>query len=345
MRCPWAIAFLSLLVLPGCSVGYVLRSAWHQAELLHSREPIEKVRKSGRLTKQQLAALDVIEDVKKYGGTLGLRATKNYDSVALRYPRRIWNVTACAPLSFREKTWCFPIVGRVPYLGYFSEAEARRKGEELSRQGLDVYVQEVGAYSTLGWFKDPILPSMLEWGEFALADTILHELTHATVWVKGGVAFNESFASFVGEEGAFRYLEARHGRDSEAVRRAHASFEDGARWSELQHRLFLDLEKVYGDAALSPEAKAARKAALFAELPGRATAAGFHEPARFVRAAREGVWNNARLALFRTYHSDRPAFETLLARRNGDLLRFIEDIRQIASRGEPFAELRKAAQS
>jgi predicted aminopeptidase len=336
---------LCLLVLPGCSVGYVLRSAWHQAELLHAREPIEKVRKSGRLTKEQLAALDVIEDVKVYGRSLGLKSTKNYDSVALRFRRELWNVTACRPLRFEEKTWWFPIVGRVPYLGYFSEAEARREAGKLEGGGWEVYVRPTGAYSTLGWFRDPILPSMLEWGEFDLADTILHELTHATVWVKGGVAFNESFASFVGEEGAFRYLEARHGKDSEAVRRARESFADSARWSGVQHRLAQDLEAVYGNAALSADDKRARKAALFAELPERIAGAGFHYPAPYVLAAREGVWNNARLALFRTYHSDRPAFEELLARRSGDLLRFIEDVREIASRGEPFAELRKAAQS
>jgi predicted aminopeptidase len=334
---------LAGLGLSSCSAGYVLRSAWYQAEMLGSRVPIEKARKSGRLTPAQLGALDKVADIKTFGRELGLAATKNYDSVALGWNRRMWNVSACAPLAFDSKTWWFPIVGRVPYLGYFERRHADAAAEKLAREGLDVYVRETGAYSTLGWFRDPILPSMLSWGEHDLAETILHELAHATLWVKGSVAFNESFASFVGEEGAYRYLEARYGKDSEPYRRARQEEEDGESWRQVQRGLFQDLERVYADASLSDGAKRERKAALIAALPERVAAASFHQRERFDKAARAGVWNNARLAQFRTYNSDRPAFARLLARSGGDLLAFIEQVRVLAARGEPFAELKRAA--
>jgi predicted aminopeptidase len=231
----------------------------------------------------------------------------------------------------------------VPYLGYFERSQADGAARPLAADGWDVYVRETGAYSTLGWFKDPILPSMLRWDEFDLADTILHELAHATLWVKGSVAFNESFASFVGEEGAFRYLESRHGRDSAAYRGARERQEDYDTWRELQRGLYRDLEAAYADASLRDEAKRERKAALFASLPSRVEAAAFHDPAPYLRSATQGIWNNARLAQFRAYNSDRPAFERLLAQSNGDLLAFIERVRAVTREGEPFAALQKAA--
>jgi predicted aminopeptidase len=339
-----AAVSLSALALSSCSAGYVLRSAWYQAELLSTRVPIERARKSGRLTADQAAALDRIADIKNFGRDIGLHATRNYESIALGWNRRIWNVSACAPLEFRSKTWWFPIVGRVPYLGYFERGQADRATRRLADDGWDVYLRETGAYSTLGWFKDPILPSMLRWDEFDLADTILHELAHATLWVKGSVAFNESFASFVGEEGAFRYLESRHGRDSAIYRRAREEQEDDVMWRELQRALYRDLETVYGDGASSVDTKKERKAAVFASLPSRVAAAPFHDRRPYERAAREGIWNNARLAQFRTYNSDRPAFEKLLARSHGDLLAFIERVRSATRAGDPFAGLARAAE-
>jgi predicted aminopeptidase len=333
---------LASVALSSCSAGYVLRSAWYQAEMLGSRVPIEQVRRTGGLTPKQLAALDVIEDVKAFGHDIGLRSTKNYGTVAMGFQRRIFNVSACAPLAFTSKTWWFPIVGRVPYLGYFTETDARASAGKLTAEGYDVYLGQTGAYSTLGWFKDPILPSMLDWDEFDLADTILHELTHATVWVPGGVPFNESFASFVGEEGAFRYLAARHGADSAQFRKAREGLEDDARWHEVLHGLYVDLKAVYSQVGLDEAGKRERKAALLASLPARVAASTFHDPAPYARAG-AGDWNNARLAMFRTYNSDRPAFARLLAREDGDLIRFIERVRQIASHGEPFAALRAAA--
>jgi len=341
-----AVAGLSILVLGilSCSPGYVLRSAWYQAELLRARVPLEEARRSGRLSADQIAALDRVRDVKAFGRRLGLGATRNYDSVALGWNRRIWNVNACEPLAFRPKTWWFPIVGRVPYRGYFDRRHADRAAERLVREGWDVSVREAAAYSTLGWFRDPLLPSMLGWGEFDLAETILHELAHATLWVKGNVPFNEGFAEFVGEQGAFGYLESRHGLDSPAYRTARQAQEDLESWREVQWGLFRDLEHLYGDPSLDAAAKRDRKAALLASMPGRVAGASFHDRARFERAASERAWNNAHLADFRTYEGHRPAFEALLAACGGDLGAFVERVRALAGRADPFAELARAAE-
>lgn len=331
------------MTLPGCRVGYVVRSAWYQGELLASRRPIEEVRASGELSSAQLHALDLVDEVKAYGERMGLKPTRNYGTVAWGWDRQIWNVTACDPLAFRPETWWFPIVGRVPYLGYFKVEHARETEARLRAEGLDVYARTAGAYSTLGWFRDPILPGMLEWDEFDLADTVLHELAHATLWVPGSVHFNESFANFVGEEAAFQYLKDKYGPESPPVVAARQEFEDLARWRALQQALVGELDAVYQDAALSDAQKLERKAALFASLPERVSAAGFHTPDRFLRAATQGTWNNARLVQFKTYNTNRGAFEAVLARHNGDLLAFMREVGEI-TRGadDPFAALEAA---
>lgn len=330
-------------LIPGCKVGYVVKSGWFQAELLASRVPVEKVREKPELTEEQALALDLVADVKAYGAEIGLSATDNYETVAWGWKRTIWNVSACDPVAFQPETWWFPIVGRVPYLGYFREADARKQAGRLGEHGYDVYVRTAGAYSTLGWFRDPILMGMLDWGTYGLADTVLHELAHATVWIPGSVGFNESFASFVGEEAAFRYLDDRHGADSEMSQRARERFVDTGVWRRLQHELYEDLQAVYKDDSLDTEAKLARKQALFDALHERVDEAGFHEPERFHRAVDSNTWNNARLIQFKTYNNDRPVFEALLERDQGDLLAFMHDVDAIVRanrKAAPFDALR-----
>ena len=351
-RRPLTRALLALLALiaallasPGCGVAYVVRSGYFQAELLAHRVPVEKVRQTPDLTEEQRRALDTIADVKAFGEQVGLKPTRNYDTVAQGWTREIWNVSAAPPTSFDPETWWFPIVGRVPYLGYFRKEDADRTVADLRAKGLDAYARTAGAYSTLGWFRDPILPAMLTWDEFDLADTVMHELAHATVWVPGSVSFNESFASFVGEEGAFRYIEARHGKDSPELQKARADFEDYLTWRALQQSLYEDLNRVYEDTTRSEADKLAEKAALFAALPERVGRFPFHTPDRYLRAATQGTWNNARLVQFRTYNHNRAAFETLLARHNGDLLAFMEDVRRItADVDDPYDAVERAAQ-
>lgn len=328
-------------LLPGCTVGYVVRSAWFQGELLASRRPVDEVRASGRLDAAQLHALDIIADVKEFGAEIGLSSTDNYESVAIGWDRQVWNLSACAPLAFESKTWWFPVVGRVPYLGYFREQDARATEARLQREGYDVYVRTAGAWSTLGWFRDPILPAMLGWDEFDLADTVLHELAHATVWVRGSVNFNESFATFTGEEAAFRYLAARHGPDAELTVAAHRDAEDRRRWRGLLHGLYRDLDAIYTEPGLEPTGMASAKASLFAGLDVRIDNSDLFDKDRHHRAVARGTWNNARMAQFRTYNDSRPQFEALLAWHQGDLLAFMRDVQDL-TRGQkdPFDALR-----
>lgn len=333
---------LSALV-PGCGVGYVVRSAYFQGELMTSRTPVEEVLASDRLSVEQRDRLLQVADIKRFGEEIGLKPTKNYDTIAIDWDRTIWNLTACQPLAFKPKTWRFPIVGRVPYLGFFRRADADRWKERLETQGYEVYLRTAGAYSTLGWFRDPILLPMLDWNAFQLADTVLHELVHATLWIKGSVKFNESFANFLGEEAAFRYLKERFGVESPVYIQAVQSKEDLDRWRGLLRQLYADLDTVYRDETLQVAQKQERKTTLFSGLEQRVIEAGFHNPARFVATANKQPWNNARLMQYRTYNHNRDRFQALLDGESGDLNQFIKRIQTLTHKSnDPFSALENA---
>ncbi len=322
-----------------------MKSGWYQAELLLSREPVTEVRAQGSLTESEMSQLDLIADAKQWGGEIGLAATENYETLAVGWERTIWNLTACDPISFTPKTWWFPIVGRVPYLGFFVEDQALERARKLEKTGRDVYLRTAGAYSTLGYFRDPILPGMLEWSESNLVDTVLHEMTHATLWVAGSVDFNESLASFVGETAALRYLVDRHGLHSEPVLKELHAREDWQTWRNLQHALVRRLQAIYGNPTLSEQEKRTAKQRIFDDFPNRVATADFHNPTRYVAAAENGVWNNARLMQFQTYNEQPQLFQKLLDMESGDLSRFLDRVNEITDGADdPFQALAESVQ-
>jgi predicted aminopeptidase len=206
---------------------------------------------------------------------------------------------------------------------------------------LDTYVRTAGAYSTLGWFKDPILPKMLSWTDYKLADTVLHELAHATLWVPGSVKFNESYANFVGEVAAMRYLADRRGHHDPALIAAVQLQADRRLFREVQHQLYKDLQAVYEDESLTDADRLAAKGRLFGEeLQQRVEDAPFHDPERYAKAVRQGTWNNARMVQFKTYNTKGALFAAVLEQVEGDLLAFIEQIEIITDGADdPFEAL------
>ena len=188
---------------------------------------------------------------------------------------------------------------------------------------MDVYVREVAAYSTLGWFEDPILIPMLDWGEFDLACLILHELTHATLWLPSDVGFNESFANFVGDVAAERYMAARHGIGSEAYQETLSRRADQKLWRAVRHDLYKDLKDFYTNEEGTTEECLVGKAAIFASLSDRVKQAGFNRPEGYLRSAVEGTWNNARMIQFQAYNQDEVLFADVLNVMSGDIAALI----------------------
>jgi len=214
-----AIAVLLALTGSGCLMTrYLAQGAHGQLELLGKAEKIEKVIKDPNTPTRTAMLLAAIPEIRKYGQTYGLSIKNNYKHyVWLGRPAAVWFVGAADPLAFKPLRWCFPIVGCFAGLGWFDEDEAVAQKLALERKGYDAIVRPAGAYSTGGWFPDPVLSSMLGGGDDAypaLANVILHESVHATVLVPDQPFFNESFASYIADVLTDHWVEVHFGRGS-----------------------------------------------------------------------------------------------------------------------------------
>jgi predicted aminopeptidase len=227
----------------------------------------------------------------------------------------VWVTSASAPLAFRSKTWNFPIVGSFTYLGWFKRPEADEFAAKLAKQGLDVDVRGAGAFSTAGYFEDPIISTMIAPGDLGtgeLADTVLHEMTHSTIFVRYQSTLNESVAMFVGRHLASEYLDETFG-PAAVETRAYRSYQDladdrGAKMKEA----YDELVRLY--ATNKPdEEKLAEKSAIVTRL---------HDAIQFKRPI-----NNATLIQFRTYHSGLDELATVLDRCDHDWHRFIRAVK------------------
>jgi predicted aminopeptidase len=295
-------AVLSASLGLGCAApGYLAQAAQGQLDLLCRARSIERAIRDPETPERVRALLREVPSIKEFGLGYGLTPTKSYETyVALDRSRVVWVTSAAEPLAFRGRRWHFPIVGSVPYLGWFDRDDALRFGEELAKEGLDVDVRGATAYSTLGWFSDPVLSSMLPNGPSTLGglvDVVLHESTHATVYVPGQSTFNESLAEYVSDGLTEEYLSSRGQLPELAAYRI--SRADGEHRRERMHATYKTLEALYA-SSLPREVKLAKKAKILAALRAEM---GFVRPV-----------NNATLLESRTYGSEGDAFEALFQR-------------------------------
>jgi predicted aminopeptidase len=228
-------------------VVYGIRQGKGQLNIVWNARPVEEVMKDPAFPDSLKAKLVLIEQVRKYAiDSLGLKDTKNYKTL---YDQRgeeiMWVVTACEPFRFKAKEWDFPILGSVPYKGFFTKDRAITLRDELDKEGWDTSIRNPGGWSTLGWFTDPILSKMLERGEGDLANLIIHEMVHATIFVKDSIDFNENLATFIGDRGAEQFLIATHGKDSKEYLTYVGEDSDFTKYSEHMLRGTEMLDSLY----------------------------------------------------------------------------------------------------
>jgi predicted aminopeptidase len=201
-------------LLSGCeTLQFYHQAVWGQLQLLQARTPVEEVVARGEVDAVVRAQLILAQQILAFGeAVLGLDIEGRYSSyVQLDRKYVVWNVFAADPYDLAGEHWCYPVVGCAPYRGYFDESAALSAAHKYTARGMETYVGGVPAYSTLGWFDDPILSTFIRWPEAELANLLLHEMAHSKVWVNGDVAFNESFAEFVGNRGSQAWLEGKGG--------------------------------------------------------------------------------------------------------------------------------------
>jgi predicted aminopeptidase len=205
-----------LLVVYWELVVYGIRQGKGQLSIMWNAKPVEDFLGDPQFPDSLKAKLRLINDIRKYAiDSLGLKDTKNYKTLYDQKGQEImWVVTASEPFQLKAKEWTFPVIGSVPYKGFFNKDLAIQLKEELDKQGLDVSIRNPGGWSTLGWFTDPILSKMLERGEGDLANLIIHEMSHSTIFVKDSIDFNENLATFIGDRGAEKFLISKYGPTS-----------------------------------------------------------------------------------------------------------------------------------
>jgi predicted aminopeptidase len=327
-------------------IKYLASSAKGQAQLFLDRVPLSEAIADPSTTPQTRAKLELVQAARDFAeGELGLRSTSNYRHyVDLRRPFVTW-VVSRAPRNRLEhiKFW-YPVVGSMPYKGFFDEQAAQEEAAHWRERGEDVYVRGVSAYSTLGWFKDPILSSMLRMSEFDLVDTVIHETVHATVFIKNQSDFNERLATFLGHKGAELFFLKRDGPDSKELERFRFEGVDQSLFSSFITQELDSLQAWYlaQGEGVTDEQRQAR----FAEIRSRfeALTPSFKSKGAYSGFLR-GEMNNARLMTYRMYLGSLDDFEAAWLQLGGRFSAFLEFSRKLEQSPDPLAELRRVGQS
>jgi predicted aminopeptidase len=322
---------LLFTVIGGCaSPGYYLHAVSGQVELLNKRRPVEEVLNDPATTPQTRQQLELVRRLRDFASQdLGLPDNRSYRTYAdLERPFAVWNVFATPELSLEPKQWCFVFAGCVSYRGYFAHDKAEKFAANLKQDGYDIYVGGVPAYSTLGWFHDPVLNTFIHRSEADLAGLLFHELAHQVVYVSGDTTFNESFATVVELEGVKRWFE-RHGTapQAEAYRQ---KIRRRGQFTALVLKHKVRLAEIYAPN-LGDTEKRATKARIFGELRSdyAALKTGWNGHADFDKWFEQDL-NNAHLAAIGMYHQHVAALQKLLARQGSNLAVFYGAVRELA---------------
>jgi predicted aminopeptidase len=308
-----------------------MQAATGEWRVLHARVPIERVLADPHTPATLRTRLGEVDAARTFASReLGLPDNRSYRSYAdIGRPYVVWNVVAAPEFSVHPRRWCFPVAGCVAYRGYFGEQRAREFAAALAVRGYDVVVEGVPAYSTLGAFADPVLSSMLGYGDDELVATIFHELAHQLLYVRGDSRFNEAFATTVEDAGLTRWLEYRG--EAQRIARFRDAQAREAELFALLARCRAQLATLYA-SGIGVDAMRERKAARLAQLAADIRALEVRRGVRFPvydRWIEDGL-NNAELASVATYYECVPGFERLLAGAGGDLRRFYAAARGLA---------------
>lgn len=341
-----ALTLLLVALLVGCdSVGYLGQAAWGQARLVAARRDLQAVIADPGTPAALAAQLKRIAALRAFAlGELGMHGVHGFDTfVVTGRSHAVWNVVAAPEFSVVPLAWCFPIAGCVSYRGYFARADAERFAASLHSRGLDATVYGVAAYSTLGWFSDPVLDTWVMRRERALAALVFHELAHQMVYVPGDTAFSEAFARVVEREGVRRWLQASGQPEGFAIYLEEQAAD--REFAELIGRARERLRALYAEP-LEASAMRSRKQRVFEEL--RAEYA--RERERWPTDHRFDGWmgqplDNARLASVANYEQQVPALQALLAELGGNLQAFYAAARELAELDPAAREARLAALS
>jgi len=335
----------ALCALAGCdALVYVAHVAEGQLAIQGRTEPIDAVLASGRLSEDEQTKLRLLVRARDFAAeVIGLEVGDSYTTFYDTGDDPLaFNLSAAYRDALRPYTWFFPVVGEVPYLGFFDESYMRAVEEQLQARGLDTFSYELDAYSTLGLFDDPVRSSMLRRGTLSLVETVIHELVHNTIWRPGATEFNESLATFVGRQGAIEFLRAEFGEESGWPAAAAAYYADTDAVNAFLFELYHELERYYAQPLDSASKIAGREAVYQAarERFAQQILPTLNYPESFAGYA-ELPTNNAWLLGHCRYNLDLSLFEEIYAAAGQDWTSALAVFREAAAApGDPFDYLR-----
>lgn len=340
----WYLGLLLVLLLPslsGCIVTYGIKSGIGQFKILNARRPISEVIKDPNTPEDVKEKLIVAQKAREFAeANLGFKSTRNYTHyVQLDRPYVTWIVSKAHKYKLEYELFSFPIVGNLPYKGYFTKDEALEAEKEVDKSNYDTWVRGVSAYSTLGWFQDPILSTMLKGSQADVVELVLHESAHATLYIESAADFNEQLATYLGQESARRFFVATEGKNSKSIEQLEIQRRDQNIFSEFLKKEMDDLRKWYLDQKEKPDEKT--RQARFEAIQVRFN----KNVSKKLKSKRYDYFpkiklNNAILLGMGTYLEDLSIFSDLMNKKSGNMIEFIEYCRSLSKTPNPSEALK-----
>lgn len=311
-------------------VVYGLRQLKGQLHIVMNARPVTEVMDDATVSAEIKSRLKLIQVIRKYASdSLGLKESKNYTTFYDQQDKPVlWVLTACYPFELKPYQWEFPFLGKVPYKGFFVKEKGITEQEKLKREMLDTELGATGGWSTLGWFTDPVLSNMLKRSEGKLAELIIHELTHATVYIAGNTEYNENLATFIGEKGAVEFLSDHYGKDSEELKSYIYYKEDEEVYGNymLQSSTALDsLYKTFKDEPL--EDKLRKKYFFILKIVQGIKHLTLHNKSRYeFKFPGDHLPNNAWFMGYRRYRGNQSGLQQAFEAQHSDLKQFVHSL-------------------
>lgn len=326
-----SLLVIILISLTACSPVYVMRAAYEQSKILAARRPLDKVIGDPQTNSEDRIKLLLVSKARQFSELLSLQPGQTFTTYTKLEKNPVaWVVSASRKDSFTPYTWWFPIVGSVPYRGYFDKQEALDAGASLELKGNEAWVRGTAAFSTLGWFNDPLLSSTLNLSTIDVVNTVIHETVHSTIWIPGSVAFNESLANYVGSRATIDFFIWLAGQEDsplaeekrqEYLNKSRLEFERELFISDSFIRLYSRLSEFYGSNLSFDEKLAGRDKILEEE---------FREfRSKYPGLAVLPVVNNAEIMQRKLYLSDLREFDRLFNQVDSDWTKFMKQIKNI----------------
>ncbi|MBL0049597.1 MAG: aminopeptidase [Bacteroidetes bacterium] len=313
-------------------VNYAISQAKGQLKIIWNTEAIEDVLASSQFPDSLKSKLLLIAEIKKYAeDSLGIKKSENYSTF---YDQKghtlMWMLMASEAYEMKAKEWHFPLLGDFSYKGYFDKKKARLEQYELSLEGYDTELGRASGWSTLGWFKDPVLSSMLYYSKGELASLIIHELTHGTLYVKNDVNFNENLASFIGEKGAEKFLVHQFGKRSEALANYKSSLTDERIFEKYLVECTRKLKELYAGMNHEPdEVKKIKKQQMIHQFVVDAYKLPLERPRKYAKRMKGAILSgNAFFMSYERYDGQKDSLENVLnTRYQGDIKLYLKDLK------------------